>query len=144
MAGSYQRSQDSFEMVWEQVLSRAKKSLKAAVKVVGKDVAEQVVGVNKQEKELAQRQLQQTQDKVGGEDKQKLNAIRQNLAKIDQEIKQVRDVNAKKQQERLQVDRQEKQKKQERVVEEKKKDNAIQAQIKSRKGTKEAMMKVSG
>lgn len=77
-------------------------------------------------------------------DAARLQQIRQNLARINQDIVEARKKREQKYQERTQQAEQKQQQQQVKKVEEVKKESVLQKLIKSRKGTKESMARASG
>lgn len=82
-----------------------------------------------------------SQPQVATEEKKQLVVVRQNLARINEQIKQARQAREQRQREPI---GQMKQAKQIEKVEQKKKESVLARLIKSREGTKERILRVSG
>lgn len=138
---------------WESIEGITKKAtppVKRAVADVVKDVQQAVMGdggMGAVEKGAPdQKQSSQALAKnVAVADVKNLQLARQNLARINAEVRQARAERMKKYQEKIQMQEQAKtQKREEKVVAQQKKETVLQKLIKSRQGTKEAIQRVSG
>ena len=120
----------------------AAKPVKRAVGDAFTDALQSLTGNYPQDVEKNQPMPQGQQKNMARDDAQKMQQVRQNLAKINQEI-----VQARKSREHPPVAPEaqlERARRNEKVVEQKKKESVLQKLIKSRQGSKEAMQRASG
>ena len=119
----------------------AAKPVKRAVGDAFTDALQSLTGNYLQDVEKNQPMPQGQQKNMARDDAQKMQQVRQNLAKINQEIVQARKSREQQYQQKDQVKQQVEEKK---VFEKKKKESVLQKLIKSRQGSKEAMQRASG
>ncbi len=120
----------------ERMATVAAKPIKKVVSDVAQDVTDSF-GLTDMPKQVPNDQKQQ----IKQDDRAKAAQIRQNIAKIDAQMAEIR---KKRELESRRVEEHEKHTKKHEVVEKKKEDSALTKIIKSQKGTKEGMQRVSG
>lgn len=130
----------SFEKL-ETLGKMAAKPVKRAVGDAFTDALQSLTGNYLQDVEKNQPMPQGQQKNMARDDAQKMQQVRQNLARINQEIVQARKKREQQGQEKDKVKQQVEEKK---VFEKKKKESVLQKLIKSRQGSKEAMQRASG
>ena len=119
----------------------AAKPVKRAVGDAFTDALQSLTGNYPQDVEKNQPMPQGQQKNMARDDAQKMQQVRQNLVKINQEIVQAR---RSREQQYQQKDRVKQQVEERQVFEKKKKESVLQKLIKSRQGSKEAMQRASG
>ena len=119
----------------------ALKSVKRAVDDAFTDALQSLTGNYPQDVEKNQPMPQGQQKNMARDDVRKMQQVRQNLVKINQEIVQAR---RSREQQYQQKDRVKQQVEERQVFEKKKKESVLQKLIKSRQGSKEAMQRASG
>lgn len=120
----------------ERMATAAAKPVKKAVSDVVQDVADSF-GLADKPKQVPNDQKQQ----IKQDDQAKAAQIRRNIANINAQIAEIR---KKKEHESRRVEEHEKQAKKQEKVEKKKEESVLAKIIKSQKGTKEGMQRVSG
>ena len=119
----------------------AAKPVKRAVGDAFTDALQSLTGNYPQDVEKNQPMPQGQQKNMARDDVRKMQQVRQNLVKINQEIVQAR---RSREQQYQQKDRVKQQVEERQVFEKKKKESVLQKLIKSRQGSKEAMQRASG
>ena len=120
---------------------KALKPVKRAVDDAFTDALQSLTGNYPQDVEKNQPMPQGQQKNMARDDVRKMQQVRQNLVKINQEIVQAR---RSREQQYQQKDRVKQQVEERQVFEKKKKESVLQKLIKSRQGSKEAMQRASG
>lgn len=138
MTGYNRPDPSNWEYVWERGVSGVKKQARKVVDDVKRDVVESFGAAqdkSEEEKQAAQKKHETVQKQVAGSDRQKLTQIEAEIKRIGEEReKNYLEANKKTEQVKKQKDWQE----------QKKKETVLEKQIKSKKGTKEGMQRVSG
>ncbi len=132
---SQPRAVSPFESL-ENLTKKAAQPVKQAATDVARDISESF-GFGK----VVEQVTPQKKSQIKTGDAAHLQQVRQNLARINQEIAEVR---KKREQKWAEQNKQGEQTKQIKQVEQQKKESVLQKMIKSRTGTKEAMQRVSG
>lgn len=122
------------------IIKNSFETIEGIAKAVGNDAKQSITG--QYPSDTPPQVLPDQQKKViKTDDSQKMQTIRQNLAKINQQIVEAR---KKREQKVVQEEHKQVQEKQEKQFETKKKESVLMKLIKSNKGTKEGLPKASG
>ncbi len=123
------------------VIKNTFETIEGITKGVVNDAKQSITGQYPSDTPKPQPLPDQQKKAIKSDDSQQIQAVRQNLAKINQQIVEIR---KKRENKVVQEERKEDQKKQEKQYQEKKKESLLSKIIKSQKGTKEGVNRVGG